>query len=183
LMAKTSPIRRSTMRSERQGGVQKPPKRLETCSWSDAANPARVFSFGDPRKQPERRAGRQSSTSRPLRAVETQFRSSAPACDKANFQKSGIRSKTGVARRGEGPAHPEYDRKCCDRHKTDRRGLWWTERVGVPSFGTVRPRRIDPCDGSSASAGSHLPRKETSTQNARRSQRHRGRSPAQHRKR
>ena len=96
------------------------------------------FSFGDPGKQPDRRAGRQSSTSRPLRAVETQFRSSAPACDKSNFQKSGIPSKTGVARRAEGPAHPEHDRKCCDRNKTDRRGLWWTERVGVPSFGTVR---------------------------------------------
>ena len=117
-----------------------------------------------PAKQPERRAGRQSSTSRPLRAVGTQFRSSAPACDKANFQKSGIRSKTGVARRGEGPAHPEYDRKCCDRHKTDRRGLWWTERVGVPSFGTVHLPRIDPCDGSSAGAGSHLPRQETPAQ-------------------
>jgi hypothetical protein len=83
---------------------------------------------------------------------------SAPACDEANFQKSGIRSKTGVARRAEGPAHPEYDRKCCNRNKADRRGLWWTDRVGVPSFGTVRPLRIDPCDGSSASAGSCLPR-------------------------
>lgn len=30
---------------------------------------------------------------RPLRAVVTQFRSSAPACDKANFQKSGTRSR------------------------------------------------------------------------------------------
>ena len=118
---------------------------------------------------------------RPLRAVVTQFRSSAPACDKANFQKSGIRSRTGVARRAEGPAHAEYDRKSCDRNKTGRRGLWWTERVGVPSFGTVHLPRIDPCDGSSASAGSHLPKKKRRHKNARRPQRHPWRSQARRR--
>jgi hypothetical protein len=100
--------------------------------------------------------------------VETQFRSSAPACDKSNFQKSGIRSKTGVARRAEGPAHPEYDRKCCDRNKPERRGLWWTEagRRTVVRDGSA-PLRNRPCDGSSASAGSCLPRKETSAQQMR----------------
>ena len=144
----------------RSGRAREPVRAAARAGGSRSAPLNRALLVRDPRKQPERRAGRQSSTSRPLRGVETQFRCSVPACDKANFQKSGIRSKTGVARRAEGPAQPEYDRKCCDRNKTDRRELWWTERVGVPSFGTVHLPRIDPCDGSSASAGSHLPRRE-----------------------
>ena len=114
---------------------------------------------GDPRKLPERRAGRQSSTSHPLRAVETEFRSSAPACDKANFQKSG----SGLRR--ESHDEPKVQRtqsmtgKSGNPNKIDRRGLWWTERVGVPSFGTVHLPRIDPCDGSSAAPARILPRK------------------------
>ena len=68
-------------------------------------------------------------------------RSSAPACERPT-QKSGIRSKTGVARLPKVQRVSTMTEKCCKCNKFGQIGLWWTERVGVLFLRTVPSPQI-----------------------------------------
>ena len=94
----------------------------------------------------------------PLQAVETEFRSSAPACDKTNYQKSGTRS------RQESHDEPKVQRtqsmtgKSCNPTRLTAGGYGGQSGSAYRRSGRHFPA-IDPCDGSSAAPARILPRK------------------------
>ena len=114
--------------------------------------------------------------------VETEFRSSAPACDRADFQKSGIRSKTRcrTTSRRSSAAHSDGNVAIATKPPAeDYGGQSGSAYRRSGRFGTPANRPVRRVQRKRRLA---LPRKKRRRKDARRQQRHPGGwSPTQHR--
>jgi hypothetical protein len=134
------------------------------CDSSVAEQPFQRLDTGTPRATRANCRSEERAASHPLPTPCGRWRQSSALRLRRATRPTSRRAASGLGR--ESHDEPKVQRtqsmtgKSCNPNKIDRRGLWWTARVGVPSFGTVHLPRIDPCDGVQRSAGSYFTAKE-----------------------